>query len=151
MPVEQISIFLENKNGRLADVTRLLASNEIDITALSIADTADFGILRLIVNNPEKAYKILKEHDYAVSRTNVIAIAVEDRPGGLAEVLEILGKHKLDVEYVYAFVGRNIDKALVIMRLNDTERALSVLQAEGVLVLSSKESYGNKYDPEQHK
>jgi hypothetical protein len=149
--IEQISIFLENRNGRLADVTRLLASNEIDISALSVADTADFGILRLIVNDPEKAFKILKENDYTVSRTNVIAVAVEDRPGGLALVLEILESHKIDVEYIYAFVGRNEGIGLVIMRLSDTEGALSLLRTKGVMVLTSKEAYGNKYDPEQHK
>lgn len=150
MPIDQISIFLENRNGRLADVTRLLASNEIDISALSIADTADFGILRLIVNDPDKAYKILKEHDYAVSRTNVIAIAVEDRPGGLAEVLEILESRNIDVEYMYAFVGRNANKALVIIRVDAGEKALSLLQEKGVMVLTPKEAYGNKCGPESH-
>ncbi|MDD4188765.1 MAG: ACT domain-containing protein [Eubacteriales bacterium] len=150
MPIEQISIFIENRKGRLADVTRLLASSGINISALSIADTADFGILRLIVNDPDKAIKILKAHDYTVSRTNVIAIAVEDKPGGLADVLEILESYNIDVEYMYAFVGGNSQKALVIMRLSDTDKALSILRGKAVILLTPQEAYENKYEPNKH-
>lgn len=90
MDVKQISVFLENKSGRLAEVTKILGENNIDISALSIADTTDFGILRLIVNDPDKAEKVLKENGFTVSSTNVIAIGVEDKPGGLSKALEIL-------------------------------------------------------------
>jgi hypothetical protein len=104
MKVEQISIFLENKAGRLAEVTRILGEGGINIRALSLADTSDFGILRLIVNDHEKAKKILKEHGFTVGRTEVVAVEVEDRPGGLSSILQILYEAGINVEYMYAFV-----------------------------------------------
>jgi len=105
MKIKQISIFLENKQGRLAAVTKLLAEEGVNIRALSIADTSDFGILRLIVNEPDKAYKVLKEQGFTVSMTEVIGVAMSDEPGGLAGVMEILEKRQVNIEYLYAFVG----------------------------------------------
>lgn len=102
---KQISVFLENKAGRLAHVTRVLGEAGINIRALSIADTSDFGILRIIVNDPEKAYRILKEADFTVSETEVIAVQVPDSPGGLATVLEQMSDADLNIEYLYAFFG----------------------------------------------
>ena len=107
MKVEQISIFLENKAGRLAEVTRILGKGGINIRALSLADTSDFGILRLIVNDHEKAKQILKDNGFTVGRTEVIAVEVEDRPGGLNSILEILFKANINVEYMYAFVQQS--------------------------------------------
>lgn len=141
MFVEQISIFLENKSGRLAEVTRVLADNDIDISALSIADTKDFGILRLIVNNPEKALLILKEQGFTVSSTNVIAIGVQDKPGGLSKALEILDRLKIGIEYMYAFVSKAEDEALVLLRVEDPTRAVEVLRENGISVLSAKQVY----------
>jgi len=141
MLVKQISVFLENKSGRLAEVTRILGSNNIDISALSIADTTEFGILRLIVNDPEKAEKVLKEHGLTVSSTNVIAIAVEDKPGGLAHILEILEKRKIDIEYLYAFVGKMDNEALVILRVENLNEAAAALIESNVKVLSAEEVY----------
>lgn len=141
MLVKQISVFLENKSGRLADVTKVLAANEINISALSIADTTDFGILRLIVSNPELAEKVLGKNGFTVSCTDVIAIAVEDRPGGLSEVLNILEEQCLDIEYMYAFVGKASGKALVILRVEDTDKAIMIMELNGISVLPSQQVY----------
>ncbi|TYQ15816.1 UNVERIFIED_CONTAM: hypothetical protein Cloal_2306 [Acetivibrio alkalicellulosi] len=141
MHVKQISVFLENKSGRLAEVTKVLASNNIDISALSIADTTDFGILRLIVNDPEKAEKALKESEFTVSCTSVIAIAIEDKPGGLSKALNILEEKAIGIEYMYAFVGKTSDEALVIIRVEDPCKAVDVLMNNGIKVLSSDKVY----------
>ncbi len=141
MLVKQISVFLENKSGRLAEVTKSLAAGGIDISALSIADTKDFGILRLIVNDPEKAEKALKNDGFTVSCTNVIAIAVEDRPGGLSEALKVLDDNSIGIEYMYAFVGKTSNKALVILKTEDSEKAIKSLEASGIHVLPSKQVY----------
>jgi hypothetical protein len=139
--VKQISVFLENKSGRLAEVTKIFGENDIDISALSIADTTDFGILRLIVNDPEKAEKVLKENGFTVSSTNVIAIGVEDKPGGLSKALEILEAHSIGIEYMYAFVGKKSDEALVLLRVEDCSKAVEVLTKGGIEVLSSDKVY----------
>lgn len=141
MLVKQISIFLENKSGRLAEVTKTLGDSDIDISALSIADTTDFGILRLIVNDPEKAERVLKENGFTVSCTSVIAIGIPDKPGGLAKALEILENESIGIEYMYAFVGKTENEALVILRVEDPERAIEALKARDVSVLSSNEVY----------
>jgi hypothetical protein len=139
MLVKQISIFLENKSGRLADVTKILADNNIDICALSIADTTDFGILRLIVDNPEEAEKILTSGEFTVSCTDVIAIGVEDKPGGLAKVLNLLNENSISIEYMYAFVGKSKDQALVVLRVEDPQAAIKTLLDNNVVVLSSEQ------------
>ena len=141
MLVKQISIFLENKAGRLAEVTRVLADNQININALSIADTTDFGILRLIVNKPELAEQVLKSNGMAVSITNVIAVGVADKPGGLAVALDILDKANVGIEYMYAFVGKKSDEALVILRVEDIDKAVEQLKQNNILVIPSKVVY----------
>lgn len=141
MHVKQISIFLENKSGRLAEVTKVLGDNNIDISALSIADTTDFGILRLIVNDPQKAEQVLKEHGLTVSSTDVIAIAVEDKPGGLSKALSALEGESIGIEYMYAFVGKAANEALVILRVENIERAVEVLTKSQIKVLSSDSVY----------
>lgn len=141
MLIKQISIFLENKSGRLAEVTRVLGSNKIDISALSIADTTDFGILRLIVNRPEEAVEILKENGFTVSSTSVIAISVADKPGGLASALDILDREGIGIEYLYAFVGKAENEALVILKVADTDKAIKALKDNGVRVISSDSVY----------
>jgi hypothetical protein len=135
MIVEQISIFLENKAGRLLEVTRALASAKINIRALSLADTSDFGILRLIVDDNEKAKAILKEHGLTVGRTNVVAVEVADQPGGLDRILQVLSEAGINVEYMYAFVQRDEANATLIFRFDRTERALEVLQKNNIPVL----------------
>ena len=141
MFVKQISIFLENKSGRLSEVTRTLGDNDIDISALSIADTTDFGILRLIVNDPEKAERILKAEGFAVNATSVIAIGVQDKPGGLAKALDILDREKISIEYMYAFVSKSENEALVILKVSEPEKAVDTLKAKGISVLTASQVY----------
>lgn len=139
MKVQQISLFMENRAGRLAEISRLLADAEINIRALSLADTSDFGILRLIVDKTEHAYRLLKGAGYTTSRTDVVAVEVPDRPGGLAEVLTTLEKGVINVEYMYAFVERRPSEAILVFRFENPDKALEVLQAAGLTVLSEKE------------
>ncbi len=141
MKVEQISIFLENKSGRLAEVTRILADAGINIRALSLADTSDFGILRLIVNETEKAKAVLKENGFTVGKNEVIAVEVPDRPGGLAGILEALSGSDINVEYMYAFVERSGENAIIIFRFDEIEKAIEALQAAGVRILRGEEVY----------
>jgi hypothetical protein len=139
MKVEQISIFLENKSGRLAEVTGVLAREGINIRALSLADTADFGILRLIVNDTEKAKNVLKENGFTVGKTEVIAIVVPDRPGGLAGILDSLRGEEINVEYMYAFVQKSGEDAIIIFRFDEVDKAIGVLQGAGVKILKGEE------------
>ncbi|HOJ76915.1 MAG TPA: ACT domain-containing protein [Bacillota bacterium] len=141
MKVKQISVFLENKSGRLATVTKVLGENNINIRALSIADTTDFGILRLIVNDPDKAWQVLKEHNFTVSETEIIAVQVNDKPGGLAAILQKLDDNKINIEYMYAFVGKSGEDAVVVFRVEDIDRAIKLLQDNEVTLLSGKDIY----------
>lgn len=135
MKLQQLSIFLENKSGRLAEVTSLLGKAGVNIRALTLADTADFGILRLIVSDNARAEKVLKENGFTVGTTDVVAIEVPDRPGGLAEVLASLGKAGINVEYMYAFVEKHSDNAIVIFRFDESQKAIALLQAAGVSIV----------------
>lgn len=141
MKVKQISIFLENKAGRLAEVTRILGEGQVNIRALSLADTTDFGILRLIVNDNTRALKILKDNGFTVGETEVIAVEVPDRPGGLAGILAILADGGMNVEYMYAFVERSGENAIIIFRFDDIDAAISLLQLRGVKVLPGEVVY----------
>ncbi|NLN05152.1 MAG: ACT domain-containing protein [Clostridiaceae bacterium] len=141
MGVRQISVFLENKAGRLSDVTKVLGDNNVDISALSIADTAHFGILRLIVNNPDLAEKVLKENGYTVSISNVIAIAIDDNPGALAKALEVLTDEDITIEYIYAFTGKTENKALVVLKVEDIDKATALLRSRNIRVLDDSEVY----------
>jgi hypothetical protein len=142
MKVEQISIFLENKPGGLEEVTRLLKDAGINIRTLSLADTTDFGILRLIVNNVDTASRVLKENGLRFSRTTVVAVEVPDRSGGLHGILEILMKNGINVEYLYAFVERSGQNAVIIFRFDAPEAAIEVLQKNGLTVLPGAKLYG---------
>ncbi|MBC7765261.1 MAG: ACT domain-containing protein [Hyphomonadaceae bacterium] len=128
MLVKQVSVFLENQAGRLAEVASVLADNQINIGALSMADTTDFGILRFIVDAPDDTIKVLKENGFTASTTNVIAVTVSDRPGGLAQVLKVLDEAKIGVEYAYAFVEKGQGEAKIILRVEDNEKAMAVLR-----------------------
>lgn len=139
MRVEQIAVFLENKSGRLAEITGILAENAINIRALSVADTADFGILRLIVDKVDAAKKALKENGFTVGKTNVIAVEVPDQTGGLAGVLKTVEQEGLNVEYMYAFVNKSGENAVLIFRFEDMDKAISSLQAAGFTILSGKQ------------
>jgi hypothetical protein len=141
MKVEQISIFLENKPGALESVTRLLKDANINIRTLSLADTSDFGILRLIVNDVNTTLKVLNENGLRVSRTTVVAVEVPDRPGGLHSILEVLAKNSINVEYLYAFVEKSGENAVIIFRLDSPDNAINVLLKNGFTVLPGEKLY----------
>ena len=141
MKVKQISIFLENKAGRMAEVTNALGRVGVNIRALSLADTTDFGILRLIVNDNEKAIKTLKEQGFTVGETDVLAVEVPDRPGGLGQILGIIQEAGMNVEYMYAFVERSSDNAVIIFRLENIDEAIRVLTSKGVTILKGEKVY----------
>ncbi|MBP8644753.1 MAG: ACT domain-containing protein [Syntrophobacteraceae bacterium] len=141
MRMEQISVFLENKTGRLAEVTRILKEAGVNIRALSLADTSDFGILRLIVNDNNKAKEALKTHGFTVGKTDVVAVEVEDRPGGLHRILEVLSRADVNVEYMYAFVQQSGSNAVIIFRFDNLEEAVKVLTEQGVTVVEPERLY----------
>jgi len=141
MKVEQISIFIENKSGRLAVISRLLAEAGINIRALSLADTSDFGILRLIVNDVEKAKSVLKANDFTVNKTEVVAVEVPDSPGGLSHILNVLDAGQINVEYMYAFGERCGGNAVIIFRFDDADKAIETLKGSGVLILEGERLY----------
>lgn len=128
MTVKQISVFLENTSGRLADVTSLLGDSGVNLRAITIADTADFGILRLIVDDNEKALEKLKENGFTAKVTQVFAIEIEDKPGGLAGIMKILERNGMNIEYLYATLEKNKDKAVVIFRVEDIDGATKVIE-----------------------
>ncbi|HON56817.1 MAG TPA: ACT domain-containing protein [bacterium] len=127
MLLKQLSIFLENKPGKLSEVTKVLKDNNINIRALSMADTSDFGILRLIVPNVENVYKILKNHHFTVKITEVIAVKISDRPGGLNEILNYFSEENINVEYMYAFVNRSGDNAIIVFKVHNIQQAINIL------------------------
>lgn len=139
MRVEQLAVFLENKSGRLAEITSIIAENGINIRALSVADTADFGILRLIVDDVEKTKSSLKEKGFTVGKTNVLAVEVEDKTGGLANVLQEIHNVGLNVEYMYAFVNKTGENAVLIFRFEDMEKAIVALQEKGFTLLTGEQ------------
>jgi len=142
MLIKQISVFLENSQGRLALVTKVLAENNIDIRAISIADTTDFGIMRLIVSDPDKAYSALKTAGYTVSQTEVLGAKIDDKAGALADMLDILVNHDMSVEYIYVFVAKNDRDAFVIMKINDEGKPVSaakLLSDNGITVLNGED------------
>ena len=138
MKVRQISIFLENRSGRLAGVLKEVGRAGVNIRALSLADTSDFGIQRLIVDDVDKCVQALRNNGHTVSLTEVLAVEVPDRPGGLAGILEALSAAKMNVEYMYAFVEKATDKAVVIFRFENADAALKVLSKAGISVLPSE-------------
>ncbi|MEG2086611.1 MAG: ACT domain-containing protein [Angelakisella sp.] len=139
MTVKQLSVFVENQPGRLAEITAVLQRSNVDIRALSIADTTNFGVMRLIVDHPSVAAEQLRLAGFTVSLTKVIAVGVSDKPGGLARALTLLSDGSVVVEYMYAFISREQGTAYVILRPDDTERALTLLTDGGIPVLSEAE------------
>jgi hypothetical protein len=140
--IKQISVFVENKKGRLARITEVLGQGGVDLIALSIADTTNFGIMRCIVSNPDKAIAMLKEHDFTASTTEVIVAEVVDKPGGLSHVLDLLDKSDISVEYLYSFVRTKSENALILFRVEDVAAAVETLKAGGVKLLDEKDIYG---------
>lgn len=132
MTVQQISVFLENTPGKLADFTDILSRNKIDMRALSLAEAADFGIVRIIVDDVYTASTVLREQGYIFSITRVLAVAIPDEPGGLARVIRVLGENAVNVEYMYAFTTRKVGVAYMIFRVEDNKKAAEVLQKAGI-------------------
>jgi len=141
MMVKQISVFLENKAGRIADLTEVLSINDINIRALCIADTTDFGILRLIVSDPDKAQVVLKGAGFTVAATEVIAISIPDKPGGLHDALTSFDTLNLTIEYMYAFPKVKEGWAYVIIRVENPEKAIAALVENGIIILPAEQVY----------
>lgn len=139
MIIKQLSVFLENKIGRLTEMTKILSENNINISAFSVADTADFGIVRCIVSKPDEAYKVLKEMHFSVNITDVVGMIVPHEPGGLYKALKILSENNVPVEYMYAFAFNSA--ASVIIRSESNEEVIKVLQSNKMKLLSASDVY----------
>ena len=136
MKIKQISVFLENKKGRLYQALKVLGDNDINIRALAIADTSEFGILRMIVDKPEEAKSALEKEGFTTRLNNVIVVEVKDQPGGLAQVLYYLYEGDINIEYVYAFVEKSGENALVVLRTNNLDKTIDILKENSVSILS---------------
>ncbi len=137
MKLKQISLFIENKTGSISAPCKVLADAGVDISTLMLADTKDYGILRLLARDWERAKSLLEKAGYAAKTTDVVAVEVEDRPGGLAKVLEALERHSIDVDYMYAFTESRAGKAVLIFRFENPDQAIERLAKEGIGVLDS--------------
>ncbi|MBS7249579.1 MAG: ACT domain-containing protein [Candidatus Freyarchaeota archaeon] len=137
--VKQISVFLQNRPGTLANLTKILLDKKINIRALTVADTSDYGIIRMIVDDPEKTLKVLKESEYLVSETEVVAVEAQDKPGGLYEIASTLGEKNVNIEYLYTTLKEG--KAIMIIRVSDIEAAIEALKGGGFKLVSEKELY----------
>ncbi len=141
MSVKQISIFIENKKGSLAEVTKFIAESKINIKALSIADTQEFGILRIITDDPDNARDILRNEGYAVTATSVLAVALEDTPGSMAAILGVLSEANVSVEYTYAFMSNVKDKAYMIFRVDNNDKATEALTNANIAVINQSDIF----------
>ena len=141
MRIPQLSVFIENKVGRLAEIANTLGEIGASIRAMSLADTSEFGILRLIVDDPENARKVLREYGYAVRLAEVIAVEIPDKPGQLGRLLDILKDDGLNIEYMYAFVQKHSDSAVMILRVEDLDNAVETLTGAGYVLLSADAVY----------
>ncbi len=142
MKITQISVFLENRKGRLFEVCSLLGANDINIRALTIAETESFGVLRTVVDKSDAAVKLLREHGFVANFTDVVAIEVPDKPGGLATVLKVFSDNDVNIEYMYGFVEKFSEKALLVFRFEDTDFAQQVLAKHSISVVTKKEIEG---------
>ena len=139
MIIKQLSIFLENRSGRINEVTSLLGAENINIRALTLADSADFGVMRLIVADLDKAIACLKKNDISIGLTSVVAVEVPDLPGGLAEVMRKVDNSGLDVKYMYSIPEKKHDSAIMIMRFDDAEETAEKLKDQGLNILKQEE------------
>ncbi|MCI9314102.1 MAG: ACT domain-containing protein [Lachnospiraceae bacterium] len=139
MTIPQISVFLENKAGQLADITGILSNNQVNMRAINIAETADYGVLRLIVDDASKASAILLEQGFILTMTPVVGVAVPDTPGGLSKVLSVISCAGIDVEYMYSVFGQKDGQACMIFRVADTEGLAAVLEQEGICTVAGED------------
>ncbi len=141
MKVKQLSIFLQNKEGSLYDALDILTKANINIKALSLADTSDFGILRIVVDNPKKGIEILKENNFLVKPTDIVAIEMNDNPGGLSSILGIIKKNKINLEYLYAFTHDKTDKAILLLHTDNLDDLINSLKNEDIVIVPPHEVY----------
>lgn len=142
MIIKQLSIFIENKKGHLASVTKELKKQDIDIRAISVFDTSEFGILRLVVDDPDRALETLEHAGYTAKVSQVLAIQIEDKPGSLNDAFQIMDENNIDIEYIYSFVLRKKALPLIIFKVSDQNKAIEVLQKANITVMSKEEIYG---------
>lgn len=141
MRAEQLSIFLENKAGSIAEVTAILRDAGVNIRALSLADTTDFGVMRMIVNNIKNAEQALKKEGFTVGRTNIIAVKVDDSPGGLNKILDPIYAQDINVEYMYAFANPKQNNAIMVFRFDDTDKAITILKENSLEIIKGEQVY----------
>ncbi|MCR4718585.1 MAG: ACT domain-containing protein [Firmicutes bacterium] len=141
MLIKQLSVFVENKPGRLAAVIEALGKNNVNMSALSLADTSEYGILRVIVDNPEAAVEILKKIGVIVKITKVLAVSMDDTPGGLSKILDVFLKNGINVDYMYAFVGKTADRAVMVVKVSDAAKAEEALLSAGIQTLDTDDVY----------
>lgn len=141
MLIKQLSVFVENKPGRLAAVIEALGKNNVNMSALSLADTSEYGILRVIVDNPESAVEILKGIGVIVKISKVLAVSMDDTPGGLSKILDVFLKNEINVDYMYAFVGKTADKAVMVVKVSDAQKAEEALEKAGIQTLNTDDVY----------
>lgn len=139
MTVKQISVFLENKPGKMAEFTKLLSNNQVDLRAISIAESADFGIVRIIVGDVISTMTVLKDADYVCKVTKVLAVEIKDEPGALADMITILSEADINIEYMYALTTKKKDVAYMILRVGDNERTAAVLAEHGMCVVCQED------------
>ncbi len=137
--IKQISLFVENRPGRMAKVSKTLSDTGVNIRALTIAEAGDFGVIRMVVDDPERGYKVLKENGFTVSTTDVLAVEMKDTPGGLYEIVNTLGESGVNVDYAYAFVTAKAQKAMLILRVDDLAKARAALSGKGVKIATREE------------
>ncbi len=137
--IKQISIFMENKPGRMARVAKTLSDADVNIRALTIAEAGDFGVIRMVVDDTEKGYRVLRDGGFTVSETDVLAVEIKDIPGGLYEIVDTLGENDINMDYAYAFVTAKAERAMLILRVDDTKRAAQVLNETGVRIATRVE------------
>ncbi len=142
MGIKQLSVFIENQKGHLAALTDVLKRENIDIRAISVFDTSEFGILRLVVDQPDNALKLLKEEGFTAKISDVLAVEPEDKPGSLCEIFKLLDRNGIDIEYIYSFVLRKRGMPLIILKANRQSEAVEVLKDAGIIVVSKEEVYG---------
>ncbi len=139
MKLTQISIFLENRAGRLHDVCSLIGKNGINIRALTVAESEEFGILRIVVDKPEETIKVLKKNGFTAEFTEIVAVEVADKPGGLAGILKLFSDNRINVEYMYGFLERFSEKALLVFRFDEPDKAIEVLKKNKVRIIGKEE------------
>lgn len=139
--IKQISVFLENKTGALGEVVKFMAENNVNLRALSIADTEDFGILRIITDDPEGTIDKIKEAGYSAKLTNVLAVEIDDKPGSFSKIVDVLSNERISIEYTYAFLSKKADRAYIIIRADDSEKAAELLKKSGIAVSGQQDLF----------